>query len=260
MFVLFPEFGARTRPQDLWPFLISETGLEFLKWTQGKIHPGNRASPVNRAHMKRPYVEPLVVVDFRFISEWIFACVMSREFTRDLVTKFLPAQFPWIWCKCLLTHLIHSKIFNLTKCREVLQLRERLTDSFFQIINSLIESFWGKLDLPWLLTLDFVCLLFYLQYRLVQTDASATGAANIGGLNFSCLFEKAEVNKYECPQRLSFSPGNLFWGSFTNHNVGNYLRHGINITTNQRLSPTFRGNGNTIIVGDSQTSPLPIFP
>ena len=77
-------------------------------------------------------------------------------------------------------------------------------------------------------------------------------------------FERAEiqipVNKYECPQRLSFSPGNLFWGSFTNHNTGNYLRHGINITTNQRLSPTFRGNGNTIIVGDSQKSPLPIFP
>ena len=136
--------------------------------------------------------------------------------------------------------------------------------SFIQIINSLIESFWCKLDLPWLLTLDFVCLLFYLQYLPVQTDAPATGAANIDGLNFSCLFEKAEiqipVNKYECPQRLSFSQGNLFWGSFTNHNTGNYLRHGINITTNQRLSATFRGNGNTIIVGDSQTSPPPIFP
>ena len=61
------------------------------------------------------------------------------------------------------------------------------------------------------------------------------------------------VNKYECPQRLSFSLRNLFWDSFTNHNTGNYLRHGINITTNQRLSPTFRGNGNTIIVGDSQS-------
>ena len=32
----------------------------------------------------------LVVVDFKFIS----VCVMSREFTRDSVTKFLPAQFP----------------------------------------------------------------------------------------------------------------------------------------------------------------------
>ena len=87
----------------------------------------------------------------------------------------------------------------------------------------------------------FVCLLLYLQYR----------AANIGG-NFSCLFEKAEiqiqVNRYECPPKLSFSPGNLFLGSFTNHNTRNYMRHGINITTNQRLSPTFRGNGNTIFV------------
>ena len=86
--------------------------------------------------------------------------------------------------------------------------------SFFQINNSVIQSFWGKLDLPWLLTLDFVYLLFYLPYRPVQTDAPATGAANIGGLNFSCLFEKAEiqisVNKNECPQRLSLSSGNLF--------------------------------------------------
>ena len=32
----------------------------------------------------------LVVVDFRFIS----AFVMSREFPRNSVTKFLPAQFP----------------------------------------------------------------------------------------------------------------------------------------------------------------------
>ena len=89
-----------------------------------------------------------VVVDFRFIS----AFVMSCEFTRNSVTKFLPAQFPWIWCKCLLTNLIHSKIFNLTKYREVLvkyspliahagmpiwiwqQLQERLTDSFFKYL------------------------------------------------------------------------------------------------------------------------------
>ena len=54
--------------------------------------------------------------------------------------------------------------------------------------------------------------------------------------------------------------GNLFWGSFTNHNTANYMGHGINITTNQRLSPTFQGNGNTIFVGDSQTFALPIFP
>ena len=80
----------------------------------------------------------------------ILACIMSSEFTRKAVMKFLPAQFSWIWCKCLLRNLIHSKIFNLTKYREVLvkysllithaemllwiwhQLQERLTDSFFK--------------------------------------------------------------------------------------------------------------------------------
>ena len=89
--------------------------------------------------------------------------------------------------------------------------------------------------------MNFVCLLIYLQYR----------AGNIGG-NFSCLFDKAEiqiqVNRYECSQKLSFSPGNLFLGLFTNHNTRNYMRRGINITTNQTLSATFRGNGNTIFV------------
>ena len=29
-------------------------------------------------------------------------------------------SFPWIWCKCLQSSFIHSKIFNLTKYREVL--------------------------------------------------------------------------------------------------------------------------------------------
>ena len=42
MFALFLEFGARTRPQDLLPFLISEIGLKFLIWTQDEIRPGNR--------------------------------------------------------------------------------------------------------------------------------------------------------------------------------------------------------------------------
>ena len=37
-----------------------------------------------------------------------------------------------------------------------------------------MESFWGE-------------------YRPVQTEAPATGAANIGGLNFSYLFERAEI-------------------------------------------------------------------
>ena len=42
MFALFLEFGTTTHAQDLWPFLLSETGLKFLVWTQGEICPSNR--------------------------------------------------------------------------------------------------------------------------------------------------------------------------------------------------------------------------
>ena len=73
-------------------------------------------------------------------------------------------------------------------------------------------------------------------------------------------YKKTNINALSCPQKGWVFPQDLFWGSFTSHNSGSYLRHGINITTNQRISPAFRENGNTIIVGDSQTSPLPIFP
>ena len=85
---------------------------------------------------------------------------------------------------------------------------------FFQIINSLIESFGVSLN--WLRCKRWIFCVFlrYLQYQLVQIDAPATSTATISGLNFLCLFQSAEiqipVNKYECPQRLSFSSGNLF--------------------------------------------------
>ena len=115
----------------------------------------------------------------------------------------------------------------------------------FQIINSLIE-FWG------LRLTCFDCNVGFCMPSLIFTIPTGTDRrarnrySKHRWSNFSCLFERAEiqipVNKYECPQRLSFSPRNLFWGSFTNHNTGSYLRHGINITTNQRLSPTFQGN------------------
>ena len=54
LFALFFEFSARTRPQHLWPFLISETGLKFPIWTQGEVRPSNRANPVNWVLVKRP--------------------------------------------------------------------------------------------------------------------------------------------------------------------------------------------------------------
>ena len=47
---------ARTLFRDLWPFLISETGLKFLLRNQSEVSPGNRASRVNRAHVKWPLV------------------------------------------------------------------------------------------------------------------------------------------------------------------------------------------------------------
>ena len=53
MFSLFLEFGTRTRHHDLWPFLISETELKFVIWTQGEIRSGKPARPVKRAHVKR---------------------------------------------------------------------------------------------------------------------------------------------------------------------------------------------------------------
>ena len=42
----------------------------------------------------------------------ISACVISSEFTRKEVMKFLSSQFPWIWYIFLHSHFIHSKIFQ----------------------------------------------------------------------------------------------------------------------------------------------------
>ena len=80
-----------------------------------------RPPPPPRLHYWLYYSKGESVGSCRFqIHLCIFACVMSREFTRKAVTKLLPAGFPSIWCKCLLWNLTHSKIFNLTKYREVL--------------------------------------------------------------------------------------------------------------------------------------------
>ena len=40
MLTLFLEFGARTRPQDLWQLIISAARLKFLIWSQGETRPG----------------------------------------------------------------------------------------------------------------------------------------------------------------------------------------------------------------------------
>ena len=61
---------------------------------------------------------------FRFISVYILACVMSREFTpctRDSVANVSTSSVSLnLMLMSSKRHLIHSKIFNLTKCREIL--------------------------------------------------------------------------------------------------------------------------------------------
>ena len=45
---------------------------------------------------------------------------MGCEFPCEAVMKFGPAQFPWIWYKCLRSNSFHSKIFNLTRYRRLM--------------------------------------------------------------------------------------------------------------------------------------------
>ena len=123
-----PEEEDRTRPlqkdrKTIWKQAGgSETLINHYSQAKSSVPPPPPAPKDYITEFIIRKLNPLVVVDFRFISAFftIFACVMSREFTRKAVTKFLPAGFPWIWCKCLLWNLTHSKIFNLTKYREVL--------------------------------------------------------------------------------------------------------------------------------------------
>ena len=109
-----------------------------------------------------------------------------------------------------------------------------------------------------------IWILYILLFLFTIPTRRDRRTSNRCSLKHLCLSQRAEIqeNKYapSCPHKGWIFPQDLFWGSFTSHNTGNHFRHGINITTNQRLSPTFRGNGNTIIVSDSQTSPFPIFP
>ena len=110
----------------------------------------------------QPYSKVETVGSSRFqIHLCILAYVMSRELTREAVMKFLPAQFPWIWCECLWSNFINNlrdfqsdqiqrsshKIFTAHyACRNAaLNLTPVMgtTNGFiFQIINSVIES-WG---------------------------------------------------------------------------------------------------------------------
>ena len=95
--------------------------IEFLFYVQKLLQSTQVKRTPPRLHKWIYYSKVESVGSCRFqIHVCILAWVISREFTGDSVTKFLPAKFSWIWRKCLLWNLTHLKIFNLTKYREVL--------------------------------------------------------------------------------------------------------------------------------------------
>ena len=82
------------------------------------VKPGQALSP--KSPLMNLLLESWTVGSCRFqIHLCILGCIMSREFTRETVMKFLLPHFPCIWCKSLRSNFLDSKIFNLTKYRDV---------------------------------------------------------------------------------------------------------------------------------------------
>ena len=81
--------------------------LYYITVRTGQVYPPPRPRQecINEFIIQR--LNPLVVVDLHS------AYVMNSELTPEVVIKFLPAQFSWIWCKCLQNDFIHSKIFSI---------------------------------------------------------------------------------------------------------------------------------------------------
>ena len=90
MFALLFESWVRTRPQDLWPFLIPETELKFLIWTQGEIG--------NRAHVEKPLnlnkCQPFLVLTLITPLYWVsgFNPYFYRQNYVQLFSLFDPDQ------------------------------------------------------------------------------------------------------------------------------------------------------------------------
>ena len=82
------------------------------------VKPGQASPP--KSPLMNLLFESWTVGSCRFqIHLCILGCVMSREFTRETVMKFLLPHFSWVWCKSLRSNFLDSKIFNLTKYRDV---------------------------------------------------------------------------------------------------------------------------------------------
>ena len=87
------------------------------------------------------------MISCRFqIHLYIPACAMSTEFTCRVFMKiFLPARFSWIWCKCLWSNFVHSKIFQSHRMQ-----RRFLKNSLLRS-HSLLKQFsekknWSKMQ------------------------------------------------------------------------------------------------------------------
>ena len=118
----------------------------------------------NSRHYKPGLAYPPIFHQWMYISKvesigscWfqcylcILACEMGSEFTREVGVSFLPAQFSWIWCilsvfKAILSiQTLSSHNWNKSQLithagmqiRIWYWLRQGLTDSLFQIIDSL---------------------------------------------------------------------------------------------------------------------------
>ena len=82
------------------------------------VKPGQALPP--KSPLMNLLFESWTVGSCRFqIHLCILGCVMSREFPRETVMKFPLPHFPCIWCKSLRSNFLDSKIFNLTKYRDV---------------------------------------------------------------------------------------------------------------------------------------------
>ena len=93
-------------PVLLWWAIVGNSGRKKFSIRSSQCTVINETLQHTYSHPGQPYpadfvnefiirkLNPLLVVEFRFLSAYILACLMNREITREVVMKFLPAHFP----------------------------------------------------------------------------------------------------------------------------------------------------------------------
>ena len=118
-----PELSKNNSQGIIWTICTCYRPLHFKPNESydlnAKLTTRLQSSQVKRT--PQDFIHEFIIGSCRFyIHLCILPCIMSHDFTCEAVVQFLPAQLPWIWCKCLRSNFIHSKIFNLTNYKEVL--------------------------------------------------------------------------------------------------------------------------------------------